>query len=193
MALQRSLLTLPAEIRSKIWMFCVDSIDETVTMCPCELATHAVCKHTFSSCTAVEHHSARSCEADYAERAVYTTALNLIFVSEQLRSEAQYLYSSKLLKFCSRPCFADLLKTLGPHYGWVRNIEIAIDLRPLRVGYSYSSARYLEMLGDEKQRLCDFASEKFSSRSFEGREIWKGFDVTGSTRHEYIVHGTLVA
>lgn len=191
MTSQKSLLALPAEIRSKIWRFCVESLDDSVTMCPCE--AQPSCKHTFSSLTAISQVSSRSCEADYSERAIYTTNLNLIFVNKQLRSEAEHLYSTKVLKFCSRVCFADLLRTIRNRYDWIKKIEIVIDLRPLRVGFSYSSARYIEMLRDEKELLCDFANRYFSSCSFEGREIWNGFDVTGATRHEYIVTGDLIA
>ena len=191
MTLQRNLLALPAEIRSKIWTICADSIDHSIVMCPCE--ARPSCKHTFSSLTAISHDSKRSCEVDYTERAVYMTNLNLIFVNKQLRNEAAHLYSDKVLRFCSRVCFADVLRNFGHRYQWIKKIEIVIDLRPLRVGFSYSSARYIEMLRDEKQLLCDFARQHFSLCSFEGREIWNGFDMTGVTRHEYIVTGDLAA
>ena len=191
MMLQRNLLELPAEIRSKIWALCVESIDQSIIMCPCE--ARPSCKHTFSSLTAISHNSKRSCEVDYTEGAVYMTNLNLIFVNKQLRNEAAYLYSDKVLRFCSRVCFADALKNLGHRYQWITKIEIIIDLRPLRIGFSYSSARYIEMLREEKQLLCDFARQHFSSYSFEGRELWTGFDVAGFTRHEYIVTGDLMA
>jgi hypothetical protein len=191
MTLPQKLLALPAEIRCKIWRLCVDNVDDSVICCPCE--ARPSCKHTFSSLTAISHKSNRSCEADYAKRAIYTTNLSLIFVNKQLRDEAEHLYSNKVLKFCSRVCFADLLRRVAYRHDWIKKIEIVIDLRPLRVGFSYSSARYIEMLRDEKELLCEFASHYFSSCSFEGREIWNGFDVTGATRHEYIVTGKLIA
>lgn len=117
-----------------------------------------------------------------------------MFVSKQISVETQRIYSRKVLKFCSRPCLADLLATLGPErICWIRNIEIAMDLRPLRVGFSYSSSRYIEMLRDEKELLIDLANEHFSASHFEGVEVWHGFDVTGSTTHEYTVTGSLLA
>ena len=171
MALQQSLLSLPAEIRSKIWAYCIDDIEEDIAMCCCD--AQPLCKHTFSSLTALYHNSQRSCRSDSQEPAPYLINLNLIFVSKQTFVEAQHFYSEKVLKFCSRPCLADLLKTLGEgRQAWIKRIEIAIDLRPLRVGFSYSSSRYIEMLQDEKQLLRDLANDHFSSCQFEGVEVW---------------------
>lgn len=192
MALQRYLLALPAEIRTKIWTCCVDPEDGEVAMCPCE--AQPSCKHTFNSLTAINHNSQRSCKADYAKSDIYVNDLNLLFINKQICNEAQHLYSGKILKFCSRPCLADLLFQLGPRrYSWIKNVSIAMDLRPLRVGFSYISARYGEMLRDEKELLCDLASQHFTSCRFEGTEVWHGFDVTGRSRHEYTVTGVLAA
>jgi hypothetical protein len=191
MALQCHLLALPAEIRSKIWSYCVDDAEKDVAMCPCK--AQPSCKHTFSSLTAIHHNSQRSCKADYENTAVYMNDLNLLFVNKQISNEAQHLYSTKILKFCSRPCLADLLRILQGRSTWIKNISIAIDLRPLRVGFTYSSSRYVEMLRDEKELLCDLANKHFSFCQFEGKEIWQGFDITGRSRHEYTVTGVLAA